>query len=255
MRHFARKRWGQHFLADTNLLSKLVNLIGTSISDSVLEIGPGGGALTKLLAPQVNDLVGVEIDRDLFQDLSNRTDMENCSFINDNFLTLDWRTISFKTNNVRVVGNLPYNISSPILFKLIEEEPFWRDCHFMVQKEVAERITASFGSKTYGRLSVNLQARAEVKMILTVSPEVFVPKPKVESAVIRIIPLSGKLLSGSESDALSTITRLAFGQRRKMLRNSLASLKIDETLFDLSDRPEKLQVSEFIRLAKWVAAS
>jgi len=125
----------------------------------------------------------------------------------------------------------------------------------MVQKEVAERITASYGSKTYGRLSVNLQARAEVKMILTVSPEVFVPKPKVESAVIRIIPLSGKLLSGSESDALSTITRLAFGQRRKMLRNSLASLKIDETLFDLSDRPEKLQVSEFIRLAKWVAAS
>ena len=255
MRHLAKKRWGQHFLADTNLLRKLVNLIGVSSSDSVLEIGPGEGALTELFALQVNDLVGVEIDRDLFQGLSHRTDLENCTFINDDFLKLDCNEITFGTENIRVVGNLPYNISSPILFKLIEGQPFWRDCHFTVQKEVAERMTASFGSKTYGRLSVNLQARADVQMILTVPPEVFVPKPRVESAVVRIIPLSGQLLSGSESDALSMITRLAFGQRRKMLRNSLSSLEIDDTWFDLSDRPEKVEVPEFIRLAKWVVAS
>ena len=116
-------------------------------------------------------------------------------------------------------------------------------------------MTASFGSKSYGRLSVNLQARTDVQMILSVPPDVFVPKPRVESAVVRIIPLSGQSLSGSESDALSMITRLAFGQRRKMLRNSLASLEVDNTRFDLSDRPEKVEVSEFIRLAKWVAAS
>ncbi|MBH31091.1 MAG: 16S rRNA (adenine(1518)-N(6)/adenine(1519)-N(6))-dimethyltransferase [Candidatus Marinimicrobia bacterium] len=255
MRHFARKRLGQHFLADKNLLGKLVDLIGASSSDSVLEIGPGGGVLTELLAPQVNDLVGVEIDRDLFQGLSNRTDLKNCTFINEDFLKLDWRKISFETEKVRVIGNLPYNISSMIVFKLIEGDPFWRDCHFMVQNEVAKRMTAPFGSKPYGRLSVNLQARADVQMILNVPPEVFVPKPKVESAVVRIIPLSGELLSTSESDALSMITRFAFGQRRKMLRNSLASLKIDDSLFDLSARPEKLQVSEFIELAKWVAAS
>ena len=255
MKHFAKKRWGQHFLADTNLLRKLVNLIGASSSDSVLEIGSGGGALTEMLAPQVNDLVGVEIDRDLFHDLSNRIYLKNCTFINDDFLKLDCRNISFETENVRVIGNLPYNISSTIVFKLIEGEPFWRDCHFMVQKEVAERMTASFGSKTYGRLSVNLQARADVQMILTVPPEVFVPKPQVESAVVRIIPLSDQSLSASESDILSIITRLAFGQRRKMLKNSLASLEINETRFNLSDRPERVEVSEFIRLAKWVAAS
>ena len=255
MRGSARKRWGQHFLADTNQLRKLADLIGTSSSDSILEIGPGGGALTELLAPRVNDLVGVEIDRDLFHDLAHRHDLENCTFINEDILKLDWRNLRFGTENVRVVGNLPYNITSPILFKLLEEQTQWRDCHVMVQKEVAERMASPFGSKTYGRLSVNLQARADIEIILNVPPEVFVPKPQVESAVVRITPLTGEPLSQSESDALSRVTRLAFGQRRKMLRNSLASLEIDGTQFDLSQRPEKLDVPEFIRLAKWVVAN
>ena len=255
MRHTARKRWGQYFLADTNLLRKLAVLIGASTSDSILEIGPGGGALTELLAPRVNDLGGIEIDGDLFHLLSGRADLENCTFINEDVLKLDWRQLRFGTENVRVVGNLPYNITSPILFKLIEGHPFWYDCHFMIQKEVAERMAAPFGSKTYGRLSVNLQARADIEIILNVPPEVFVPKPQVESAVVRITPLTGEPLSQSESDALSRVTRLAFGQRRKMLRNSLASLEIDGTQFDLSQRPEKLDVPEFIRLAKWVVAN
>ena len=156
---------------------------------------------------------------------------------------------------MRVVGNLPYNITSPILFKLTAHDPFWRDCHFMVQKEVGERMAAKAGSKTYGRLSVNLQAMAKVKIVLTVPPEVFVPKPKVDSAVVRIKPRSAVFNSSRELEALQVITRLAFGQRRKMLRNSLASLKIDSSLFDLTYRPEKVKLEEFKMMAKWCVKS
>ncbi|MEE2876795.1 MAG: 16S rRNA (adenine(1518)-N(6)/adenine(1519)-N(6))-dimethyltransferase RsmA [Candidatus Neomarinimicrobiota bacterium] len=255
MRRTARKRWGQHFLVDTNLLRKLADLIGPSSSDSILEIGPGGGALTEQLAPRVNDLVGIEIDRDLFNELSSRTDLGNCTFINQDILKVDWSEIEFGTENIRIVGNLPYNISSPILFRLVEKQLFWRDCYFMVQKEVAERMAAPFDSKTYGRLSVNLQARADIQIIHNVPPEVFVPKPRVESAVLKMAPTSCEPLSKLESDVLSRVTRLAFGQRRKMLRNSLAPLKIDSTRFDLSQRPEKLEVAQFVQLAKWVAAN
>ena len=254
-KYAGKKRWGQHFLADTNLLNKLVELISPTSDDSILEIGPGGGALTELLAPKVEHLVGIEIDRELYGDLKKWKDLTNCQFINRDFLKVDLRKISFRTGQVRVVGNLPYNITSPILFKLTAHDPFWRDCHFMVQKEVGERMAAKAGSKTYGRLSVNLQAVAKVKVVLTVPPEVFVPKPKVDSAVVRIKPRSAVFNSSRELEALQVITRLAFGQRRKMLRNSLASLKIDSSLFDLTYRPEKVKLEEFKMMAKWCVKS
>ena len=255
MKHSAKKRWGQHFLADTNLLKKLIELISPTSDDSILEIGPGGGALTELLAPIVKELVGIEIDRELYGHLKERNDLPNCQFVNRDFLRIDLKEIPFKSGQVRVVGNLPYNITSPIMFKLTEHEPFWRDCHFMVQKEVGERMAAKAGSKTYGRLSVNLQAVAKVKVVLTVPPEVFVPKPKVDSAVVRIKPRSTVFNTSRELEALKVITRLAFGQRRKMLRNSLASLKIDSSLFDLTYRPEKVKLEEFIMMAKWCVKS
>ena len=255
MKHSAKKRWGQHFLADTNLLKKLVELISPTSDDSVLEIGPGGGALTELLAPIVKELVGIEIDRELYEHLKERDDLPNCQFVNRDFLRVDLKEIPFKAGQVRVVGNLPYNITSPILFKLTAHDPFWRDCHFMVQKEVGERMAAKAGSKTYGRLSVNLQAVAKVKIILNVPPEVFVPKPKVDSAVVRIKPRLAVFNSFRELEVLQVITRLAFGQRRKMLRNSLASLKIDSSLFDLTYRPEKVKLEEFIMMAKWCVKS
>ena len=180
-----KKKWGQHFLADTNLLKKLVKLIDPLKSDSLLEIGPGGGALTELLDPYVKDLIGVEVDKKLFNKLSSRNDLVNSSFINEDFLKLDLSTLVFQTRNIRLVGNLPYNISSQIIFRLLEKENFWRDCHFMVQKEVGERMAALPGSKTYGRLSVNIQAVARVKTVLKVPAEVFVPKPSVESSLVR----------------------------------------------------------------------
>ena len=255
MKHSARKRWGQHFLADTNLLNKLVELISPNSDDSILEIGPGSGALTELLAPIVKELVGIEIDRELYGHLKEREDLPNCQFVNRDFLRIDLKEIPFKAGQVRVVGNLPYNITSPILFKLTAHEPFWRDCHFMVQKEVGERMAAKAGSKTYGRLSVNLQAVTKVKIVHNVPPEVFVPKPKVDSAVVRIKPRSTVFNTSRELEALKVITRLAFGQRRKMLRNSLASLKIDSSLFDLTYRPEKVKLEEFIMMAKWCVKS
>ena len=249
-----KKKWGQHFLADTNLLKKLVKLIDPLKSDSLLEIGPGGGALTELLDPYVKDLIGVEVDKKLFNKLSSRNDLVNSSFINEDFLKLDLSTLVFQTRNIRLVGNLPYNISSQIIFRLLEKENFWRDCHFMVQKEVGERMAALPGSKTYGRLSVNIQAVARVKTVLKVPAEVFVPKPSVESSLVRIKPLSTNLLNKEETNILDKITRLAFGQRRKMLRNSLASIKINNSILDLSQRPEMLSISEFKRLARWVAS-
>ncbi len=249
-----KKKWGQHFLADTNLLKKLVKLIDPLKSDSLLEIGPGGGALTELLDPYVKDLIGVEVDKKLFNKLSSRNDLVNSSFINEDFLKLDLSTLVFQTRNIRLVGNLPYNISSQIIFRLLEKENFWRDCHFMVQKEVGERMAALPGSKTYGRLSVNIQAVARVKTVLKVPAEVFVPKPSVESSLVRIKPLSTNLLNKEETNILYKITRLAFGQRRKMLRNSLASIKINNSILDLSQRPEMLSISEFKRLARWVAS-
>ena len=249
-----KKKWGQHFLADTNLLKKLVKLIDPLKSDSLLEIGPGGGALTELLDPYVKDLIGVEVDKKLFNKLSSRNDLVNSSFINEDFLKLDLSTLVFQTRNIRLVGNLPYNISSQIIFRLLEKENFWRDCHFMVQKEVGERMAALPGSKTYGRLSVNIHAVARFKTVLKVTAEVFVPKPSVESSLVRIKPLSTNLLNKEETNILYKITRLAFGQRRKMLRNSLASIKINNSILDLSQRPEMLSISEFKRLAKWVAS-
>ena len=249
-----KKKWGQHFLADTNLLKKLVKLIDPLKSESLLEIGPGGGALTELLDPYVKDLIGVEVDKKLFNKLSSRNDLVNSSFINEDFLKLDLSTLVFQTRNIRLVGNLPYNISSQIIFRLLEKENFWRDCHFMVQKEVGERMAALPGSKTYGRLSVNIQAVARVKTVLKVPAEVFVPKPSVESSLVRIKPLSTNLLNKEETNILYKITRLAFGQRRKMLRNSLASIKINNSILDLSQRPEMLSISEFKRLARWVAS-
>ncbi|HIB03882.1 MAG TPA: 16S rRNA (adenine(1518)-N(6)/adenine(1519)-N(6))-dimethyltransferase RsmA [Candidatus Marinimicrobia bacterium] len=255
MKRSAKKRWGQHFLTDTNLLNKLVELINPTSEDSILEIGPGGGALTELLAPIVKELVGIEIDRELYGHLKERDDLPNCQFVNRDFLKVDLEEIPFKGGQVRVVGNLPYNITSPILFKLMIQDPFWCDCHFMVQKEVAERMAAKAGTKAYGRLSVNLQAVAKVKIVLTVPPEVFVPKPKVDSAVVKIQPRSSIFDSPRELEALQEITSLAFGQRRKMLRNSLASLEIDSSFFDLTLRPEKVKLEEFTIMAKWFVKS
>lgn len=151
MKHQPKKRWGQHFLADTNLLKKIVRIVSPDPSDSILEIGPGGGALTELLVPLVNDLVGVEIDRELYLSLKRNSELGNCTFLNEDFLKLDLTQLPFEGARIRVTGNIPYNITSAIIFKLLETPQRWTDIHIMVQKEVADRLTASAGTKSYGR--------------------------------------------------------------------------------------------------------
>ena len=251
MKYQLKKRWGQHFLTDTNLLKKIVRIVSPDLSDSILEIGPGGGALTELLAPLVNDLVGVEVDRELCHSLQQNGKLGNCTFLNADFLRLDLTQLPFEGNRIRAMGNIPYNITSPIIFKLLESPERWTDIHIMVQKEVADRLTAPTGTRSYGRLTVMVGVVMDVKYELTVPPEVFVPRPKIDSAVVSL-KYHGRFEEGKETmNVFREIVRHSFSQRRKMLRNSLAEYvsnrKVD---IDLNRRPETLSVDEFMDLAR-----
>ena len=251
MKHQLKKRWGQHFLTDTNLLKKIVRIVSPEPSDSILEIGPGGGALTELLAPLVNDLVGVEIDRELCHSLQQNSELGNCTFLNQDFLKFDLTRLLFEGRRIRVMGNIPYNITSPIIFKLLESPQRWTDIHIMVQKEVADRLIALAGAKSYGRLTVMVGAVMDVKYKFAVPPEVFVPQPKVDSAIVSL-KHHGRFEEERETmNVFREIVRHSFSQRRKMLRNSLAEYVSNRTVdIDLSRRPETLTVEEFINLAR-----
>ena len=251
MNHPARKKWGQHFLTDTNLLQKLVRIIDLQPEDQFLEIGPGGGALTELIAPKVKKYVGVEIDKDLYQILTSDDFLKDYAFINDDFLKLDLSALPFDNGLIRVIGNIPYNITSPIIFKLLESNVTWRDIHIMVQKEVAERLIAKPGIKVYGRLSVMVQTLVDVKQELVVPPEVFVPKPMVDSVFISLRLHERYQLSPETYNGLKHVVKAAFGQRRKMLRNSLSEFHFKDDLgIDFTRRPESLSLNEFILLAE-----
>ncbi|MFQ6615856.1 MAG: 16S rRNA (adenine(1518)-N(6)/adenine(1519)-N(6))-dimethyltransferase RsmA [Fidelibacterota bacterium] len=245
-----RKRWGQHFLRDTNLLDKVVRIIGPRSTDSVLEVGPGEGALTELLAPRVKELIGVEIDADLVQALVTHPGLDRCTFIQGDVLAVDLSNLPFKEFPVRVVGNIPYGITSPLIFALLEHPGRWKDIHFMVQQEVAERLTASPGSKVYGRLTVMVQSAADVEEKLRVPPEVFAPRPTVRSALVSIRPHRKFGWNRESRKAFGVLVKHAFSQRRKMLKNSLAVYPWEEIPgFDFTRRPESVSVEEFVDLS------
>lgn len=251
MKHPPRKKWGQHFLTDTNLLHKLVRIIDLQPEDQILEIGPGGGALTELIAPKVKKYVGVEIDKDLYQILTSDDFLKDYTFINDDFLKLDLSALPFDDGLIRVIGNIPYNITSPIIFKLFESNVTWQDIHIMVQKEVAERLIAKPGTKVYGRLSVMVQVLVDVKQELVIPPEVFVPKPIVDSVFISLRFHERYQLSPETYNRFKHVVKAAFGQRRKMLRNSLSEFHFkDDFGIDFTRRPESLSLIEFILLAE-----
>ena len=253
MKPIPRKKWGQHFLSDTNFLHKLVRIINLQPQDSVLEIGPGEGAMTELLASQVKELIGIEIDRDLFEYLKINVRHSNCSFLNRDFLKVELRSLPFSTKPVRVIGNIPYNITSPILFKLMAESTMWQDIHLMVQKEVADRITAQVGSREYGRLTVMLWSKMDVKKKVYAPPEVFIPKPKVSSVFIFLKPHNRYPMDQKKWDLFSKVVKAAFSQRRKMIKNSLREFNFSETAksqIDFSRRPQTLTVEEFLLLVR-----
>lgn len=262
--HQARKRFGQNFLQDERIIERIINAIAPKEGDSLVEIGPGLGALTEPLLQKAGKLDVVEIDRDLIPVL--KTQFFSFSGFNIHHGdALEFDFISLKQDKpLRLVGNLPYNISTPIIFHLLKQPDIILDMHFMLQKEVVDRITAEVGTKAYGRLSVIMQYHYQTEYLLTVPKGAFNPPPKVTSAVFRLLPFVNKPLIAEDEDKFAVVVRECFNHRRKTLRaifkkNALlptldeAKLAELETLgIDMQARPETLTVADFVTLSNVV---
>jgi 16S rRNA (adenine1518-N6/adenine1519-N6)-dimethyltransferase len=251
--HVPRKRFGQHFLHDPGILRRIVEAIAPRPADRIVEIGPGEGALTLPLLRACGHLTAIELDRDLIAALAERArGVGDLTIVNADVLTVDFGALAGGTP-LRVAGNLPYNISTPILFHCLDHAAAIRDMHFMLQKEVVERMAAPPGGKTYGRLSVMLQLRCTVEPLFKVPPGAFRPPPKVDSMVVRLAPIPAQALPDVDADVLDRLVRAAFGQRRKTLANALhgvaTAAQIDAAGIDPRVRAERLAPSAFVALA------
>ena len=245
MSHQARKRFSQNFLVDDQIVNRIVATISPKKSDNIVEIGPGKGALTFPLLQNLDHLSVIEIDRDLISLLKLKK-QDKLTIYEADALKFDYGLIS---DNLRIVGNLPYNISSPLLFHLLSRKNQIIDMTFMLQKEVVDRIVARHGSKTYGRISVMMQAFFEVESMFTVPKESFNPQPKIESAILYLKTRTKPLTENIK--LLEKIVKISFSQRRKTLKNCLKSiLSQEQTKIDLSQRAEMLSVENFITLMK-----
>ena len=252
MKHVARKRFGQHFLADDTVIDGIVRAIDPQPGQALVEIGPGLGAMTFPLLERCKALTVIELDRDLAARLRKKAGL---SVIEADVLNVDFAALATAAGQkLRVVGNLPYNISTPILFHLLAACGQVQDQHFMLQKEVVDRMAAAPGSKDYGRLSVMLQWRYQIENVLDVPPEAFDPPPRVNSAVVRMEPLPAD--EGVDPDRLSALVAVAFSQRRKILRGTLGRWIEQQGLqvnFDLQRRAEEVPVAEYLALARLTA--
>ena len=250
--HRARKRFGQNFLHDRHWIERIAKAVNATEGDDIVEIGPGQAALTRELIAGAGKVRAVEIDRDLAAWLKE-TFPESLSLIEADALTLDWTQVA-KNDNLRVVGNLPYNISSPLLFKLLEAADHVKDQHFMLQKEVVDRMVAQHGSKTYGRLSVMLQWRYRMQKLFDVPPGAFNPPPKVMSSVVRMIPKAKEEVPSVDFELFSSVVANAFSQRRKTIRNALSALLSAEEIAACDVAPgaraEELPLDAFVLLAQ-----
>jgi 16S rRNA (adenine1518-N6/adenine1519-N6)-dimethyltransferase len=248
--HPFRKKWGQNFLVDPNIIKKIYQIINPKNSDNIIEIGPGEGAMTQIIMPQVNDMIAIEIDPLLVNHLNNLSDLKKLKIVNQDILKTDIYSLEID-NPVRVIGNIPYNITSQIIFWLIEQLDYWSDAFIMVQKEVAKRLTAKVGTKEYGRLTIVVGAYLDIEYCFSIPPTVFIPKPKVDSAFIRFTKKRNALVEDHNYTRFNELVRAAFNQRRKMLRNSLISWNISDEVkekIDFSRRPETLTIKEFATL-------
>ena len=250
------KRFGQNYLQDQNIIKKIIAEIDPKENELIIEIGPGQGAITKMLLESKANLTAIEIDKRVIDDLQTRyTDLQ---LLQSDFLKLDLNQFTDSSEKkLRVVGNIPYNITSPILFKLFENNTIVLDAVFMVQYEVAKRMTAKMGSKDYGILSVLLEYFGNTKLAFKVSPNVFYPKPNVDSAVVHI-NFNDKRNNSEFNLMFKSIVKSAFGNRRKTLKNSLsngifAEVNFSDCGIDLSLRAEQLNVNDFIKLAEFAS--
>lgn len=251
--HQAKKSFGQNFLSDEFIIEQIVRLIDPKPEDHLVEIGPGFGAITLPLLPLVAKIDAIELDRDVIPLLKKKSEGKGDLVIHQqDALTFDLNTLSSVDRSLRVVGNLPYNISTPLLFHLFSQKNLILDMHFMLQKEVAERLIARPGTKQYGRLSIMTQYHCEIEALLSVPPIAFRPPPKVDSTFIRLIPIEPTLLA-NDLCKLELIVKQAFTQRRKTLHNCLKTLVTKEQLMalgiDPNIRPEELSVDNFVKLS------
>lgn len=255
MKHIARKRFGQHFLTDGGIIEAIVHAINPKPSDAMVEIGPGLAALTQPLVERLGHLTVIELDRDLAQRLRNHGQL---TVIESDVLRVDFAQITPIQGNrgnegkkLRVVGNLPYNISTPILFHLLDAVEHIEDQHFMLQKEVIDRMVAQPSTSDYGRLSVMLQWRYAMENVLLVPPESFDPPPRVMSAVVRMVPLTHP--PQVHEERLSELVQVAFSQRRKLLRHTLGKwleARAYSGNFNVQRRAEEVPVSDYVHLVQ-----
>jgi 16S rRNA (adenine1518-N6/adenine1519-N6)-dimethyltransferase len=254
MNHTPRKRFGQHFLVDQHYIRRIIEAIQPQPHDVIVEIGPGLGAITTPLLERLDHLHVVEIDRDIVALLETKYPKDKLTIHGADALKFDFAKLG---TGLRLVGNLPYNISSPLLFHLVQFAPHIVDLTFMLQKEVVDRMVAAPSSSDYGRLSVMLQYRFAMERLFVVPPGAFRPPPKVDSAIVRMIPLSVQSLRPRDEECFAQVVAAGFSQRRKTIRNTLrkwlieadfASLAIDPGL-----RAENLSVTNFIRIADFVS--
>lgn len=253
-KHIPRKRFGQNFLVDDGIIDSIVNAIAPQRNDKLVEIGPGLGALTAPLLARVERLHVVEIDRDLIARLRERH-ADNLTIHEGDVLEFDFASLG---HDLRVAGNLPYNISTPLLFRFAGFAGRIRDVHVMLQREVVERMVAAPGDSAFSRLSVMLQYRFDMEMLFDVPPESFDPAPKVESAVVRLMPFATLPHPARDETVFSSVVARAFSLRRKTLRNTLKGVIADADFARLDINPgaraQELSVADFVRIADAVAA-
>jgi len=257
-RHVPRKRFGQNFLQDGFIIDQIISAISPQPDQHLIEIGPGLGALTTQILPLVKQLDVVELDRDVIPRLQAKcAKFNNLTIHQADALRFDFSRLQNDKQKLRIFGNLPYNISTPLLFHLTNFHTITSNMHFMLQKEVAERICAPVGTRQYGRLSIMMQYFYQTKMLFTIYPEAFDPQPKVTSAFIRLMPHSTLPFQAKDTETLSQIVQTAFSQRRKTIKNTLKSLiesdELQSLAIDPGERPEKLSIEQYVKLANFIS--
>ncbi|MCP5245025.1 MAG: 16S rRNA (adenine(1518)-N(6)/adenine(1519)-N(6))-dimethyltransferase RsmA [Burkholderiales bacterium] len=255
MAHKARKRFGQNFLVDRQIIAEIINIINPYPEDHIIEIGPGLGALTRPLLKTLDHLTVIELDRDIVEKLKKEFPQDKLTIHSADALRFDFSTLG---NDLRIIGNLPYNISTPLLFHLSQFSASILDMQFMLQKEVVERLVAKPSTSDYGRLSVMLQYRFEMEQVLSVSANAFHPVPKVESAIVHLRPIKNKIPVVTNEVLFAQIVTTAFSQRRKTLRNTLSRYLTNDDFVRLALDPglraENITVAQYIHIANDLAA-
>lgn len=252
--HVARKRFGQHFLHDKQIIQRIVDAIAPTAEQHLVEIGPGQGALTLPILKKAGHLDVIELDRDLIPQLKHRcSGKQNLTVHQADALEFDYSTLVRDNKPLRLIGNLPYNISTPLMFHLLQYAAHIVDMHFMLQKEVVDRLAARAGTDSYGRLSIMIQYHCRVNALFNVGPDAFFPPPQVDSSIVRLIPHRELPNRAIDYDHFSHLVKTAFSHRRKTLRNCLKNIVTDDDWenvnIDSHLRPEQLTVAEYVKMS------